>query len=92
MQEPLDAPEAKRLIRQILASGQISFSKHALEEAAKDDLGTPDALNVLRGGTVDPAELENGTWRYRVRTAAMCVVIAFRSETELRVVTLWRFK
>ena len=46
---------------------------------------------VSRGGIVEPAEFESGSWRYRVRTARMCVV-AFRSETELRIVTAWRFK
>ena len=49
-----------------------------------------DVTNVLRGGVVDPAEFENGSWRYRVRTARIAVIVAFRSETELRVVTAWR--
>jgi hypothetical protein len=39
---------------------------------------------------VDPAEFENSSWRYRVRTARIAVIVAFRSETELRVVTAWR--
>ena len=51
-----------------------------------------DAINVLRGGIVEPGEFENGSWRYRVRTQRMYVVVAFRSETELRVVTAWRLK
>jgi len=59
---------------------------------AKDDLETTDVLNMLAGGVVEPGEFENGSWRYRIWTARMCVVIAFRSETELRVVTAWRFK
>jgi hypothetical protein len=49
-----------------------------------------DVTNVLRGGVVDPAEFENGSWRHRVRTARIAVIVAFRSETELRVVTAWR--
>ena len=51
---------------------------------------TVDAVNALRGGIVDPGELERGTWRYRVRTARLVVVVAFRSETDLVVVTGWR--
>ena len=51
-----------------------------------------DAVNVLRAGIVDPAEFDKGCWRYRVRTRLMVVVIAFRSETEIRVVTAWREK
>jgi hypothetical protein len=51
-----------------------------------------DAVNVLRGGVVEPAEEERGTWRYRVRTANMTVVVAFRSKLDLVVVTAWRNK
>jgi hypothetical protein len=89
--EPLSPPQVKRLIQEILESGSVSFSNHALEELAKDDLSTVDATNMLRGGVVDPGEFENGSWRYRVRTARMAVIVAFRSETELRIVTAWRF-
>jgi hypothetical protein len=50
-------------------------------------LTTVDAVNMLRGGIVEPGEFENGSWLYRVRTARMCVVVA-----ELRIVTAWRFR
>ena len=90
--EPLSPPEAKRLIREILETGSVTFSKHAEEEMAKDNLTMVDVTNVLRGGVLDPAELENGSWRHRVRTPRIAVIVAFRSETELRVVTAWRFK
>ena len=90
--EPLSPPEARRLIQEILETGSVTFSKHAEEEMAKDNLTMVDVANVLRGGVLDPAELENGSWRYRVRTARIAVIVAFRSETELRVVTAWRFK
>ncbi len=70
----------------------MTFSRHAEEEMAKDNLTMVDVTNLLRGGVVDPAEFENGSWRYRVRSARMAVVVAFRSESELRVVTAWRFR
>lgn len=92
MNEPLAPADAKRLILEIIERGSVGFSKHAGEEMRNDDLGDADALNVLRGGVVEPAEFENGSWRYRVRTARMCFVVAFRSESELRVVTAWRKK
>ena len=92
MDEPLDRPRAKELIRGILATGETRFSKHALEEMAKDNLTTVDCVNVLRGGVVVPGEFEKGSWRYRVRTARMTVVVAFRSEHRLVVVTAWREK
>lgn len=92
LEEPLSPPEARRLIREIIENGSVSFSKHAEQEMAKDNLTMVDATNVLRGGVIDPGELENGSWRYRARTARIAVIVAFRSETELRVVTAWRFK
>jgi len=90
--EPLSPAGVKRLVREIVQNGSVTFSSHALRELAKDDLETTDVLNMLAGGVVEPGEIENGSWRYRIRTARMCVVISFRSETELRVVTAWRFK
>ena len=90
MREPLAEREARQMIRGILATGIVSFRSHALEELRKDGMTAVDATNVLRGGVVDPGEWENGTWRYRVRTAKMTLVVAFRSETRLVVVTAWR--
>jgi hypothetical protein len=92
LSEPLNPSDARRLIREIIENGNVAFSGHAQEELDKDDLTTTDVLNMLRGGIVEPAEFEGGSWRYRVRTGRMCVVVAFRSETELRIVTAWRFK
>lgn len=67
------------MIRAILADGTVGFPKHAREEMAKDHLTEIDVVNVLRGGAVEPGEWENGSWRYRVRTPRMFVVVAFRS-------------
>ena len=88
--EPFDPSEAKKRIRSILDTGVVVPSGHALEEMEKDDLTLVDCTNVLRGGWVEPAEWERGTWRYRVRTARICVVVAFRSESKLAIVTAWR--
>lgn len=86
--------DARKLIRTIIASktDRVSISGHALDEMEKDELILPDINNVLRGGTVDPAEFVSGTWRYRVHTTKICAVVAFRSETHLRIVTAWRKK
>jgi hypothetical protein len=70
----------------------VTFSGHSLGALADDDLSTVDAVNVLRAGIVDPAEFEKTCWRYRVRTRRLVVVIAFRSESEIRIVTAWREK
>ena len=75
-----------RNIRTLLGSNEIDSA------IMKCDKQKGSCANVLRAGTVGPAEAEHGEWRYRVRTQRMAVVVAFRSETELRVVTAWRFR
>jgi hypothetical protein len=90
--EPLDNPKAKRPISTILATGTVSFSGHALREMANDGLEATDCLSVLRAGWVEFSELEPGSWRYRVRTGKLFVVVTFRSEEEFVVVTAWRAK
>lgn len=92
MREPLDRDAAVRLIHRILTVGVTRFSSHALEEMRKDGMTTPDVLNILRSGVVEAPELEHGTWRYRVRGRAAYVVVAFRSELSLVVVTAWRLE
>ena len=81
---------AQKLIRKILKDGQVSWSMHAQEEMKKDDLTMVDCANVLRAGVVEEPEFERGTWRYRLRTQKIFVVVAFRSDTELSIVTTWR--
>jgi hypothetical protein len=90
--EPLAPPAARKLVQQIVAVGRVVFSRHALDEMANDRLSDGDAAAVLRGGIVEPAELERGSWRYRMRAGRVYVVVTFRSETELVVVTVWRVK
>ena len=90
MDEPLAPEAAKRLLRNILKAGRFIYSRHAKEEMLDDDLTTVDCENVLRGGAVRPGEYESGTWRYRVETSRITVVVAFRTEQELVVVTAWR--
>ena len=90
MDEPLAPEAARQLIREILRAGRFIYSKHAKEELLVARLTTVDCENVLRGGVVRPGEFENGSWRYRVETGRITVVVAFRSEHELVVVTAWR--
>jgi hypothetical protein len=89
--EALDRERATALIHRIIRDGQVAWSQHAIDEMRKDKLTTVDCTNVLRAGAVtEPADLERGTWRYRVHTQRMCVVVAFRSDEELVVITVWR--
>ncbi len=92
MVEPLDPAAAKRTVVAILASGTLSFSKHALEEMNNDNMVEVDAKNALRGGMCQVAELVASSWRYRFETARYAVVVAFRAEDHAIVVTAWKFK
>ena len=51
---------------------------------------TVDCADVLRAGVVEEPECEQGSWGYRVQTQEIVIVIAFRSDAELSVVTTWR--
>ena len=91
--EPLSTQDAKALMRRILSEGEVRFSVHALEQMAEDGFGPVskiDAINVIRGGVVDSVDFEKNTWRYRVSTARISVVVAFRGMSTLAVVTVWR--
>lgn len=92
MRQPLAAAEARKLAREILVRGTVSFTKHCLEELSKDGKTTVDATNILRGGAYGEAEWENGAWRHRASTQRMAVVIEFHTETKLIVVTSFVFR
>ena len=93
MREPLNRNEAKKLIGLIYREGSVVYSRHCFKELEADGMSTLDVENVLRAGRImrEPEE-ENGTYRYRVETPLMAVVVAFRSETEICIVTAWRKK
>ena len=88
----VDAAKARKLLREILASGILTYSGHAKKEMAKDRLTTQELVNVLRAGLVEPSEFERGSWRHRVKTNAICVVAVLVSEREAVVVTAWRIR
>ncbi|MFO1464072.1 MAG: hypothetical protein U1F66_09850 [bacterium] len=93
----LDKSAALKKIRQVSKDHpeNIIYCDHCLDELANDDFSTLDVVNVLNGTSVkisDEPECVNGSWRYRVSTQRMTVVIAFSSETSFVVVTAWRNK
>jgi hypothetical protein len=86
----LTPAEARDLFRRIVATGDVEFTGHAIDELKKDNLATTDCLNVLRGGEVVTTELRFGKIRYCVATKQMTAVVTIVSETELCVITGWR--
>lgn len=88
----MDAAKARKLLREVVASGVLTYSDHAKNEMVKDKLTTQDIVNVLRAGVVEPSEFERGSWRHRVKTNTLCVIVVLASEREAVVVTAWRIR
>jgi len=90
----LDKNHARKLLVRILDSVNpiIVFSRHSLEEIEKDDLTTSDVLNVLKSSdsAIDNGEIHNGSWRYRVSTRFIVIVISYFETGEgIVIVTAW---
>lgn len=85
--------QARKVLAEIFNAdpSYISFSKHSLKQMKERNLTSVDVINVLKAGKImDDSELENGSWRYRVQTQKITVVIAFRRPNHVTVVTAWR--
>ncbi len=90
----LHRTQARKILAEILnKSGisRISFTRHCEEELKKDFLTTVDVFNVLKAGQIyeDP-EWINDSYRYRVETNKITVVISFVSPGSVWCVTAWR--
>lgn len=93
----LDRNQAIKKVKEILNKPTSPiFSKHALQELAADDLTIVDANNVLKSGDARilmEGELIKGSYRYRVETSKITIVVAFQPDGNgLVVVTGWRKK
>lgn len=91
----LDRNQARKKIAYIVHHypGLVRYSRHALEELKKDRLTTVDVVNVMKSPDaqiIDEPELEYGSYRYRLGTRKIMVVVAFDSPKSLVVVTAWR--
>lgn len=93
MKEPLSQAEARKLLSNILRSGLVRWSSHAIREMANDQISKALAVSILQFGRIwEPAEFENDSWRYRVHRESICIVVSFDSETQAVVVTTFRRK
>ena len=67
--EPFSPIIVKAMVLDCLGDlGTVTFSGHADDEMEKDNLIPNDVINTFRGGAVEPGELHNNTYRYRVST------------------------
>lgn len=90
LDEPLGEADVRGFLRRDLAGGELRFSGHAYEEMENDGFVEQDVRNCLWAGQFDGCDFVRDSWRYRMRTALIVAVVAFRSKTEVVVVTAWR--
>lgn len=89
--ERLSCTAANEFVQRILKEGAVSYSDPIKNRIERAHLTMLDVENVLRCGRVHrEAELEAGFFRYQVETDRMCIVVAFRSPTEMRLIGGWR--
>ncbi len=87
MKSPMNAADAKKLLKRILEFGEVTYSQpHAVDRMKERTLSMVDCENVLRGGKIEP----DGVNRFKVSTNKLTVVIEFISDDEVLVVTVWR--
>ena len=77
VQQPIPAVQAQKLLSAIFPSGTVIFSSHARDE-----------MREIHAH----AEYLDASWRYRVHTELLFVVVPFDSITSVIVVTGWRKK
>ncbi len=82
--------DARRLLREILENGTVTYPDYARERMEQRLVATIDCENALWAGKVKHPEWINDAWRYRVVTRKLEVVIEFVSENEIVIVTAMR--
>jgi hypothetical protein len=90
--QPLRKDAARRLLSQIIETGVVRFTKHALRELKTDGITQARALVLLQGGVLSEAEWENGQWRHHVEAQQDVLVLTFEDESNAVVITGWRRK
>lgn len=90
----LDRTQARKLLSEILnksGTDNVLSSKHCKEELRKDSMTMLDVFNILHGGQIyHDAEWIHESWRYRVETKKMLVVITFKKPDIVYCITAWR--
>jgi hypothetical protein len=89
----LSPGQARKILSEIFnyTPNLVSFTKHAREQMQERDLKSGDVLKVLKAGMIlsDPG-YEHGSYRYRIQTKKITVVIAFKKPNHVLVITAWR--
>lgn len=88
--EPFGAVTVRSRCQAIVLYGQVVYTDHAYERMEEWAIAEVDVKNVIRGGVPEGSDFEKGSWRYRIRTPKITVVVAFRSREQVVIVTTWR--
>lgn len=90
----LDPNQARKWLAEVLNLYGVkvaSLSTHCQQEMLNDHLIPEDVFQVLRDGNIyNFPEFENGSYRYRVETQKIVVVIIFKEPNIVRCITTWR--
>ena len=89
----LNKEQARKILSEIFNYNPnlISFTKHAREQMSERDLKSGDVLNVLKAGKIfGEPEYEKGSFRYRVQTQKITLVVALKQPNHVVVLPAWR--
>jgi hypothetical protein len=93
----LARPDAEKLLRQCLEKGQVLQGRHFIEELAAENPTFPDAIVVLRAGSIldEPEpDLRTGEWKYRIEGYEpggkyAAIVFSFKLESRAFLITVF---
>lgn len=90
----LNPNQARKWLTEALHSSGtriVRITAHCFEEMQEDSLTEFEIYGVLKHGRIyNYPELEKGTYRYRVETSKIVVIVAFHEPNWVRCVTAWR--
>lgn len=84
--QKMNRNEARKLISELAKSQRVHILKHAFERMEERNVSTQDALNVLESPSSiieKDGELEKGSYRYRLSTRKIILVVSFKSDGSL---------
>lgn len=92
--QKLNKNEARKLISKLMLEEKVIFLQHAFDRMKERSVDIQDAVNVLESPDSfisGEGEFERGSYRYRLCTNRMTLVIGFNPDgTKIIVVTVMR--
>lgn len=86
----MSPPEARRILRAIVEFGTVRFARHLDKRCQERKILRAQVMYTLERGIVEPAEFENGGYRYRIRGPEAVIVVEIETKTLAVVISAWR--